>query len=91
MTAFIIIVTLFVFCIAASLIFKTLELIFSLLNQVVRFLDWFIEMSGAFACLELDMTKESICYARRLGLYCGFLELQKIKLSRRLESSSRFY
>lgn len=91
MTVFIIMVTLFVLCIAASLVFKTLELIFSLLNQIVRFLDWFVEMAGSLGLLTLDITKESTCWARRLGLFYGFLILQKTKLSMRLNSTTRFY
>lgn len=91
MEILILMTTLVLVCFAASIVFKVLELMFRLLNRLVVIIDWALNLCGKFGALEYNMTKESVCYARRLGTYYGFLELQKMKLSMRLRSTSRFF
>ena len=90
MTIFIIVTGLIVACFTASLVFKTLEVIFKLLNDLIKFVDWFFNMFARLNRLNMDMTKESICYARQLGSYYGFLESQRILLLMKLRSTNRF-
>lgn len=90
MTIFIMVTGLMILCFAASFVFKALEILFTALNGLIKIIDWFISLCNRFIVLEYNIAKESICYARRLGLYFGFLESQKIKLLMKLRSTSRF-